>query len=194
MSSRPPTAPSRRDFLSGRALRGQIEQTGEALADALLENELQQEIPGAGPTVRLQTRAMACEFGVVMNPGPPRQVMLASDALDMIHALEAQMTGYRAESELSAINRRAASGPVTIEESLFRLLSLGPDISEGTGGGFGPTSGPLVALRRTCRGEGRIPTTAEIAETLSIVGMCHVHFEPDQHSIQFDRPGVELNL
>jgi len=194
MSSRPPTAPSRRDFLSGRALRGQIEETGEALAEALLENGPQQLIPDAGPTVRLQTRAMACEFGVVMNPGPPRQVMLASDALDMIQALEAQMTVYRAESELSEINRRAASGPVTVEESLFRLLSLARDVSEETAGAFDPTSGPLIALWRRCRGEGRIPTTAEIAQTLSIVGMSHVHFEPDQKSIWFDRPGVELNL
>jgi thiamine biosynthesis lipoprotein len=193
MSSRP-TAPSRRDFLSGRGLRGQIEQTGEALADALLENEPQQEIPGAGPTVRLQTRAMACEFGVVMNPGAPRQVMLASDALDMIHALEAQMTVYRSESELSEINRRAASAPVTVEESLFRLLMVARDISEETAGAFDPTSGPLIALWRRCRGEGRIPTPAEIGQTLSIVGMSHVHFEPGRYAIWFDRPGVELNL
>src|SRR5580704_1972728 len=182
MSSRP-TAPSRRDFLSGRALRGQIEQSGEALADALLESEPPQEIPGAGPTVRLQTRAMACEFGVVMNPGPPRQVMLASDALDRIHALEAQMTMYRAESEFSEINRRAASEPVTVEESLFRLLSLARDISEETEGAFDPTSGPLIALWRRCRREGRIPTPTEIAQTLSIVGMSHVHFGPNQNSI-----------
>ena len=50
---------------------------------------------------------MACEFAAVMNPGPPRQVMLASDALDMIHVLEAQMTVYRPQSELSQLNRRA---------------------------------------------------------------------------------------
>jgi thiamine biosynthesis lipoprotein len=193
MSSRP-SAPSRRDFLSGRALRGQIQQSGEALADALLENEPRQEIPGAGPTVRLQTRAMACEFGIVMNPGPPRQVMVASNALDIIHALEAQMTVYRAESELSEINRRAASGPVTVEQSLFQLLTTARDICAETEGAFDPTSGPLIALWRSCRGEGRIPTTAEIAERLAIVGMCHVHFEPDRNSIWFDRPGVQLNL
>jgi thiamine biosynthesis lipoprotein len=161
-SPRPPKAASRRDFLSGRALRGQVEQTGEAIADALLEIEPERIAPDAGPTVRLQTRAMACEFAVVMNPGPPRQVMLASDALDMIHALEAQMTVYRPDSELSHVNQHAAIGPVVVERSLFDLLRQARDISAETGGAFDPTSGPLIALWRRCRADGRIPTDDEI--------------------------------
>jgi FAD:protein FMN transferase len=137
---------------------------------------------------------MACEFGVVMNPGPPRQVMLASDALDMIHALETQMTVYRPNSELSQLNRRAASEAVSVEESLFHLLCQARDISEGTAGAFDPTSGPLITLWRKCRAEGRIPTSEEIGRTRAIVGMHHVHFDAGERSIRFDRPGVELNL
>jgi len=137
---------------------------------------------------------MACEFAVVMNPGPPRQVMLASDALDRIHALEAQMTVYRADSELSQLNRRAASESVFVEGSLFQLLRQARDISVDTTGTFDPTSGPLIGLWRRCRGEGRIPTDAEIDQRLSIVGMNHVHFGDEQNSIWFDQPGVELNL
>ncbi|HEV8004041.1 MAG TPA: FAD:protein FMN transferase [Planctomycetaceae bacterium] len=197
MSSPPPRSPrpaSRRDFLSGRALRGQIEESGEALTEALLENEPERIAPDAGPTVRVQTRAMACEFAVVMNPGPPRQVMLASDALDMIHALEAQMTVYRPESELSRVNQRAAFEPVVVERSLFDLLRQARELSAETAGAFDPTSGPLIALWRKCRAEGRIPTHDEIGECLAIVGMNHVAFLEDQRAIRFDRPGVELNL
>jgi thiamine biosynthesis lipoprotein len=137
---------------------------------------------------------MACEFAVVMNPGPPRQVMVASDALDMIHALEAQMTVYRPDSELSHVNQRAAFEPVEVERSLFDLLRQARDLSKETAGAFDPTSGPLIALWRRCRAEGRIPTNDEIAERLTIVGMNHVTFLDDQGAIQFDRPGVELNL
>jgi thiamine biosynthesis lipoprotein len=120
--------------------------------------------------------------------------MLASDALDMIHALEAQMTVYRPDSEMSHINRRAASEAVTVEESLFRLLGLARDISAETSGAFDPTSGPLIALWRKCRADGRIPTAAEIAETLTVVGMHRVHFAADQNALWFDRPGLDLNL
>jgi FAD:protein FMN transferase len=191
--SRPSAAPTRRDFLSGRALRGELERSAEGFAGAVLDQP-EREIPDAGPTVRLQTRAMACEFAVVMNPGPPRQVMVASDALDLIHALEAQMTVYRPQSELSEVNRRAASEPVVVEESLFGLLSQARRIADDTASAFDPTSGPLIALWRRCRTEGRVPTAAEIAETLEIVGMRYVHFAPEERSIRFERPGVELNL
>ena len=85
-------SPSRRDFLTGQAIRSQVEQAGDALANELADADA---IPSAGDTVRLATRAMACEFAVIMNPGPAEQVNQASVALDLIHELEAQLTVYR---------------------------------------------------------------------------------------------------
>ena len=137
---------------------------------------------------------MACEFAVVMNPGPPRQVMLASDALDMIHALEAQMTVYRPQSELSQLNRRAAAEPVAVEQTLFDLLLQARDISDGDRRRLrSDVRSADRALATVPRGRTHSDAT-EIADTLAIVGMPHVHFEPDQKTIAFDRPGVELNL
>ena len=76
----------------------------------------------AGNIVRLETRAMATDFAVLMNPGPADQVMSASDALDLLHPLEDQMTAYRAESELSRLNARAATEAVAVEQRLYELL------------------------------------------------------------------------
>jgi len=190
---RDPSA-TRRDFLTGTALRREVEQAGGEVADALLDASPADRIPRAGPTVRLETRAMACTFSIVMNPGPPRQVMTASDALDMIHALEAQMTVYRPESELVQLNRRAAVEDVPVEPALFQLLLLAREISQETAGAFDPTSGPLIALWRTCRSQGRIPTSDEIAVARESTGMSHVHFDEVRQTVRFDRPGVELNL
>jgi FAD:protein FMN transferase len=194
MTDNPEPAATRRDFLTGTALRRKVEQVGSKLADRVTDATVAREIPQAGPTVRLETRAMACLFSVVMNPGPPKWVMTASDALDMIHAFEAQMTVYRPQSELSQLNRRAALEAVPVESSLFQLLLLARDISRETAGAFDPTSGPLIALWRTCRAEGRIPTADEIGQALAVTGMCHVHFDEAVQTVRFDRPGVELNL
>jgi thiamine biosynthesis lipoprotein len=185
---------NRRDFLTGTALRREVDNVGARLADSITEALPTEEVPQAGPTVRLETRAMACKFSVVLNPGPPRRVMIASDALDRIHPLEAQMTVYRAESELSQLNRRAAAEPVQVEAELFRLLIQARDISRETAGAFDPTSGPLIALWRRCRSEGRIPHEGEIAHALSVTGMSHVQFDEGEMTIGFDRRGVELNL
>jgi FAD:protein FMN transferase len=194
MTARPERSATRRDFLTGTALRRQVERAGGELADAIAEALPADTIPQAGPTIRLETRAMACKFSVVLNPGPPRRVMIASDALDMIHALEAQMTVYRPDSELSQLNRRAATEPVRVERALFRLLVLAREISRERAGAFDPTSGPLIALWRRCRAEGRIPNEGEIAEGLAVTGMSHVQFDEREETICFDRAGVELNL
>jgi thiamine biosynthesis lipoprotein len=194
MTRTPEPPATRRDFLTGTALRRKVEQAGGELADAIAEALPAAEIPQAGPTVRLETRAMACLFSVVMNPGPPKRVMTASDALDMIHALEAQMTVYCPESELSQLNRKAALEAVRVEPALFQLLLSARQISRETAGAFDPTSGPLIALWRKCRGEGRIPTAEEIAGGLAVTGMSHVQFDEVEHTVRFDRAGVELNL
>jgi thiamine biosynthesis lipoprotein len=184
---------SRRDFLTGRAVRTQIERAGSTLADSLVSAG-DDEVPAGGSTVRLATRAMACDFAVVMNPGPGDQLTVASDALDLVHALEDQMTVYRATSELSRLNRRAAIEAVEVEPRLFALLVQARDLSVATRGAFDPTSGPLIDLWRRCRREGRIPDQAEVDTCREKTGIGHVEFNEAARTVRFDREGVELNL
>lgn len=208
--------PSRRDFLAGRALRDEIVTVGQAAGDAMLgeANEPRRE-PTSGATIRLATSAMATDFAVILNEAhrdDPRQPLRwASEALDLIHLLEDQMSVYRPNTELSQLNRAAASRPVQVEERLFELLCRAREIWRETEGCFDPTSGPLIALWRQCRKEVRLPTDLELAERLTLVGMQHVMFprsltlrvgseklSPDSESqatdVTFDRDGVELNL
>lgn len=187
-----PTSSSsnRRDFLTGQAVRMAAERAGGHLADAITGRP----IPQAGDTVRLTTRAMACDFAVVLNPQPGDQVLAASAALDLIHRLEDQMTVYRDDSELSAINRQAAAEAVPVEPKLFELLGQAAEIANRTDRGFDPTSGPLIALWRQCRKAGRIPTDEEITAALERTGIQHVQFDEDHRTIRFGRQGIELNL
>jgi thiamine biosynthesis lipoprotein len=183
---------SRREFLTGRAAIREAGRARDALAERLVGDLA--EAPQGGNTVRVATTAMACDFAVLLNPGPVERTMAAADVLDVVHALEDQMTVYREHSELSAINRRAAAGPVPVEPDLFQLLQRACRISHETGGAFDPTSGPLIALWRRCRRESRIPTPAEIDECRQRVGADHVHFDEAAATVCYDRPGVELNL
>lgn len=184
---------NRRTFLTGRALQGEAERAGDVLADELLQTD-PRPAPTAGSTVRLTTRAMACEFAVILNPGPGEQVMAASDALDLVHMLEDQLSVYRSHSELSQVNRLAFEGPVSVEARLFQLLEHSQQICDATGGAFDPTSGPLIALWRECRQSGRIPSESEIARTLEQTGIDGVNLDAATNTVQFTRPGTELNL
>jgi len=194
MSHQATPSNNRRGFLTGRALREEIERAGDRIADEIVGTEAELAEPSARETIRLSTRAMACEFSAIMNPGPANQVMFASDALDMVHALEAQMTAYRDDSELSELNQRAAAEPVTVEPGLFQLLLQTRALYEETQGAFDATSGPLIALWRRCRDAGRLPTQTEIDECRGRTGMNHLTFDEQHFSVRFQTQGVELNL
>ena len=84
--------PNRRDFLTGKALLTQVSVAGGALADQLLEGEERAVRFPAGPTVRLGKSAMACEFDVILNPGPGGRLSIASEMLELIDRLEDQVT------------------------------------------------------------------------------------------------------
>lgn len=190
-------ASNRRDFLTGRSLQSEIQRHAEQVGDALLGRaQFEPTPPVAGPTVRLSTRAMACEFQVLLNTGPNSAVetWFASDALDLVHALEDQMTVYRAHSELIAINQSAGFAPVAVEPGLFAVLKQAHAISVATGGAFDVTVMPLVRLWKQCRSEVRVPRQAEVDAAKARTGVEHVVLDDVAKTVSFLSPGIELQL
>ena len=189
MSDQQPS--NRRDFLTGQAVRSELERAAQQALDQLGTTGA----PSRGPTLLLRTVAMACDFDVVFNPtGPSQQVEAASVALDLVHQLEQLMTVYRDDARLSVVNRTAADAPVEIEAELFSLLQRARLISEQTQGAFDPAAGALVSLWRRCRAEARIPTDDEVATSLACSGVGHVGFDDAMSTIRYDHKGIELNL
>ncbi|MFH1924383.1 MAG: FAD:protein FMN transferase, partial [Planctomycetota bacterium] len=135
---------SRRDFLKGKA-------AVRAVADLA-----QGAIPGDGPDpwsreaadqsylIRVSRPAMATEFEVVLNAGQHEGGTEASlEALDLVEALEDQMSVFRATSEISRLNRSCADGSVKVEPRLCGLLELALKLHAETGGVLDITSSPL---------------------------------------------------
>ncbi len=152
-------------------------------------------VPSRGPTVMLRTQAMATDFDFILNPdGPDQQVAAASAALEEVQRLEAQLSVYRDDSELSALNHTAHLQPVAVETRLYQLLKRGADIHRQTGGAFDPAAGAVIQLWQTCRRQNRIPTVEEIQEAMSRTGVTHVRFNDAAQTIAFDQPGVAFNL
>lgn len=181
---------SRREFLTGQSFRDAIERAAEEVAENAESNSL--TLPAE--TIRLGTVAMASDFEVVMNPGPASRIEVASSALDLVSRLEDQLSVFRAHTELSRLNSRAADEPVAVEPGLFELLHRAVHFAETTEGAYDPTSGPLVMLWRRCRREKRLPTETELSAARERVGWQFVEFETERRTIRFRKRGMELNL
>jgi len=118
-----------------------------------------------------------------------RLIELAMAELDRI---EAEMSTYLADSEMTRINEKAATEPVTISAELFTLIDRALQLSVTTNGAFDITYdsvGQLYDYRA-----GIHPAPEQIETRLDAIDYRHVHLDGEASSIWFSRPGVRINL
>ncbi|HEX2476280.1 MAG TPA: FAD:protein FMN transferase [Lacipirellulaceae bacterium] len=195
--------PTRRSFLQGEAA------SREWSAESRQPDENLSEIPAtearaSSPPlavdrsmllVSVRRRAMACEFEVQLaadrNDGSMEHVFAA---LDLVEAIESQLTVYRDVSEVNSINRQASAEPVAVEPRLYGLFELAATLHRDTDGAFDITSGPLSQAWGFFRREGRVPSDDEIAAAHKLVSMRHVTLDAKRHTVAFNKPGVTVNF
>ncbi|WP_437227273.1 FAD:protein FMN transferase [Planctomicrobium sp. SH661] len=185
---------NRREFLTGRAAQRALRHRADEITDAILDGEEARVPPKGSDTVRLETRAMACQWAVVMNPGLPRQVMVASDALDFVHDVEDQLTVYRDNSEIARINRLAATAPQVVAPDLLEFLLRCRQLWEETDQAFDPAMGALIRIWREARQNSSVPEQETIDQALRCTGMQHVHLDSINSSISYDVAGLSLDF
>ncbi len=138
---------------------------------------------------------MACVYTIVVygrEMTPFRQIVDA--AFDEVDRIDRLMSHYKTDSPLSRINREAAVSPVKVEPELFDFIAECLRYSRQSDGAFDITVGPLMKAWGFFRGEGRMPTEAELNEARSKVGFQHLSLNPKERTVFFDRAGVELDL
>lgn len=187
---------NRRQFLTGQAA---LDAVSNLVPDASAASSRGQSIAGRRESetylLQIERTAMACEFQILLNAGQhPGAMESALDAMNLIERLEDQLSWFRDTSELTRINRTAATSPVNVERRLFQLLVEAIDLSEQTGGAFDITAAPLWKLWGFHRREGKVPSEREIQHVLTQTGSRQIRLDTDAQTIQFVRPGVEINL
>jgi len=122
-----------------------------------------------------------------------RRVM--EEALAALEEVDQRFSTYRADSELSRVNRLAAKQPVAISLETYNLLKKAQDYSLRTEGAFDITVTPLIRLWKQAAKENRLPTEAEIKEVKVKVGFDKLKLEAsDPPTAAFAVSGMELNV
>ncbi|HEX4413818.1 MAG TPA: FAD:protein FMN transferase [Lacipirellulaceae bacterium] len=180
---------TRRSFLQGksiaRELSGHVHRIDEPVAIAAKQSFV----------VSVRRRAMACEFEVQLAAARDDDSMHhVFEALDLVEALESQLTIYRDDSEVSRINQIANAERVVVEPRLFGLIDFAQRIYDDTEGALDITSGPLSEVWGFSRREGRVPSDEQIEEARERVGMQHVDLDATTHTVAFRRPRMSINF
>ncbi|MCS7166748.1 MAG: FAD:protein FMN transferase [Gemmatales bacterium] len=182
----------RREFLSVRNL---AQSAGQVVGWV---SEL---VPEAAPVpprelawLRFQHPAMATTFELVLPFGTPDALNIAEEVFACIEAVEAQLSVYREESEVSWLNRRAYDEAVIVDEELFRLLQLSLRLYHETEGAFDCAMHRLIECWGFFRGPPRIPEPGERQRSLEQSGCRWLVLDETQRSVRFLRRGVALNF
>lgn len=115
-------------------------------------------------------------------------------AMAQIEVVNKTMNTYRPESELSRVNRDAASGPVEVSPELFTVIAYGVHLSQLSGGAFDVTYSPLRDLWRQAQKNNRLPTQAELDACRKKVGWQKLKLDKEKHTVQFEVPGMKIDL
>lgn len=177
---------NRRDLFRLRSAAGAL-RPGDA--DAPAGGDLT-----AADLIRASRPAMATVFEVRLGATVPGAVELATRALDRIDELEAQLTVYNDESEVSRLNATAHLGPVEVEAGLFGLLETARRVHEATGGAYDVTAGALSVAWGFFKGPRRVPEPDVLADARARTGQRHLRFDRERRTVAFERPGVVINL
>ncbi len=140
------------------------------------------------------TVAMGATFSIVLYGDDQASMNQAIDAaFDEAHRLDELLSNYKPASEWSRLNREAAVHPVAVSPELFRLLSDCIDYSRASEGSFDLTVGPLMRAWGFSGGTHNVPSADELRRALDLVGYKHIQLDPQNQTVHFDRPGVEID-
>jgi len=115
-------------------------------------------------------------------------------ALDEIERLESQLSIFKPASEISRVNRYAATKPVPVSPPVFELLLQSRALTRETGGAFDITVAPLVKCWGFLGASGVLPRPDQVAEARAKVGMHRVQLDPENFTVRFEREGMMLDL
>lgn len=109
-----------------------------------------------------------------------------------MHRVDALMSHYKPESQLSQINAHAGAGPVRVDRELFDLIARSLDFSRLTDGAFDITYasvGYLYDYRHRVR-----PDEAEIDSHLPAVDWRSLELDPANSTVRFRKSGMRIDL
>lgn len=116
-------------------------------------------------------------------------------AFDELDRLEAVLTVWRKDSDVTRVNARAGKGPVKVSEDTIRVVKKALELSKITDGKFDVTFGALSGLWKFDHDQDdKIPDPEEVKRRLPFIGYEHIVVDEAEQTIALDKEGVSIHL
>ncbi|MFN0068849.1 MAG: FAD:protein FMN transferase [Limisphaerales bacterium] len=162
-------------------------------------------LAGSGCASHRGSAPQRYEFAEPQMGVPFRLVLYAPDGAEATNAaraawariadLNAKLSDYDADSELSRLSRTSGSGEwVPVSDDLWRVLAAAQELSARSEGAFDVTVGPVVNLWRKARREKRLPDERLLPGARARVGWQLVELDARRHAVRLAVPDMRLDL
>jgi len=111
-----------------------------------------------------------------------------------LRRLDAMMSLYKDDSEITMVNRVAGRGSVKVSPEMIEVVDAAAEVSKLSDGAFDVTVGPLVVLWQMKLKGGDLPTAAEISRVLPLVNYRNVVIDRKASTIFLRRSGMIMDL
>jgi thiamine biosynthesis lipoprotein len=148
------------------------------------------------PPIRIE--ATAPHMGTVARLvlyAPSREAgdAAAAAAFARIAELDARLSDYRDDSEVSVLSRAAAGVAVPVSADLFAVLASSEALARRTGGAFDVTAGRLTHLWRRARRLNTWPEAPRVAEARAAGGYTHVRLDSRHRTATLVEAGLVID-
>ena len=139
---------------------------------------------------------MGVPFRIVLYaPGRAEADPAARAAFHRISALNAILSDYEFDSELSRLSRTAGSGEaVALSPELWTVLERAQELARRSDGAFDVTVGPLVSLWRKARREQELPEPRRLQTAIEATGWRQLELDPERRAARLTAPRMRLDL
>jgi thiamine biosynthesis lipoprotein len=137
---------------------------------------------------------MASPFNIVLYSTDETTARRASrEAYDRIAKLDAILSDYNPESELSRLSRSAGGPALPVSSDLFEVLKRSKAIWERSGGAFDVTIAPVGRLWRRARRDHKLPDRDRLEQARALVGSDKLALDPAARTVRLLKPGMKLD-
>jgi thiamine biosynthesis lipoprotein len=148
----------------------------------------------AGAVVHQRTRPlMGTVIAITVMGGSEAKVVPAMDAaLDEIARLEAVLSEWRPESEISRINAAAGDKPVAASADTIAVIKAGIEIGRWSEGAFDLSWAALRGMYLFQPGQERVPDPAELRKRLPLIDYRKVRVDERAGTVMLTKKGMAL--